>query len=98
MDGEWTANRADLENMCLAVPGKLIEVIAASGSPRRGRVDFDGIIKAVDLSLLPEVKVGDYLVVHAGFAIAEISTDEALATLALLAELAEFDQLGMGAG
>ena len=78
--------------MCLAVPGKLIEILSAAGTSRRGRIDFDGVIKTVDLSLLPDVKVGGYLVVHAGFAIAEISQDDALETLALLAELAEFDQ------
>ena len=78
--------------MCLAVPGKLIAIISSSGASRLGRVDFDGIIKTADLSLLPDVQVGHYLVVHAGFAIAEISADEALATLALLAELAELGE------
>ena len=51
--------------MCLAVPGKLIEIISAPGMSRRGRVDFDGVIKTADLSLLPDIQVGDYL--HEGF-------------------------------
>jgi hydrogenase expression/formation protein HypC len=53
---------------------------------RIGRVDFGGIIKEVDLAFVPEANIGDYVVVHVGYALAKIDPDEARRTLALLAE------------
>lgn len=55
--------------MCLAVPGKIISIEEADATFRNGRVDFAGIIKNVNLSYVPEAKVGDYVVVHVGFAL-----------------------------
>ena len=63
--------------MCLAVPGKIIQIDKAEGFMTDGKVDFAGIIKDVCLAYVPEAKVGDYVIVHAGFAIKTIDRDEA---------------------
>lgn len=73
--------------MCLAVPGRLMSV-EGDDEPltRQGRVAFAGIIKQVNLAYVPEAKTGDYVLVHAGFAITVIDEAEAMKTLAYLAE------------
>ncbi len=73
--------------MCLAVPGRLMSV-EGDDEPltRQGRVAFAGIIKEVNLAYVPEAKTGDYVLVHAGFAITVIDEAEAMKTLAYLAE------------
>ena len=68
--------------MCLAVPGKIISI----GSDHRAEVDFGGVIRPVQLDLLPSSKKGDYIIVHAGFAIQKLSKEDAEETLRLLAE------------
>ena len=76
--------------MCLALPGKLIDIAAQPESgPHRGRVSFDGVIKTIDLSFTPEARPGDYLIVHAGFAISVLDEDEAQASLALFRQWAQ---------
>ncbi|MDD4052306.1 MAG: HypC/HybG/HupF family hydrogenase formation chaperone [candidate division Zixibacteria bacterium] len=75
--------------MCLAVPGKLMSIEGDDPLLRTGRVSFGGIIKEVNLSLVPEVIVGDYLLVHAGFAISTIDEEEADRVFALLDEIDE---------
>lgn len=72
--------------MCLAIPGKVIE-IGGAGLMRMGRVDFGGIVREVCLAYLPEVQVGDYVIVHTGFAISRLDEAEAQETLRLLAEI-----------
>ncbi|HRV91831.1 MAG TPA: HypC/HybG/HupF family hydrogenase formation chaperone [Anaerolineae bacterium] len=72
--------------MCLGVPGKVVEVYEQFGT-RMGRVDFDGIVKEVCLAYLPEIEVGDYTIIHVGFAISKLDEDEAHKTLALFREL-----------
>ena len=72
--------------MCLAVPGKIL------GTEEReqslvGRVDFGGIVREVCLDLVPEAEVGDYVIVHAGFAISRLDAEEAERTYQLLAEM-----------
>lgn len=69
--------------MCLAVPAKVVELRG-----RRGVVDFGGVKREVDFSLLPEVELGDWVIVHAGFAIERYSEEEAKETLRLLEEMA----------
>lgn len=64
-------------NMCLAVPGKIIQMDKSDGLMINGRVDFEGIIKDVCLAYVPAAQVGDYVIVHAGFAIKTINQDEA---------------------
>jgi hydrogenase expression/formation protein HypC len=63
--------------MCLAVPGKIIQVDPADQPMILGKVDFAGIVKDVCLAYVPEAQVGDYIIVHAGFAIKIINRDEA---------------------
>ena len=69
--------------MCLAVPGEIIAIL--DGEPnslwRMGRVSFGGIIKEVSLAYVPEAQIGDYVIVHVGFALSIISPDEAEKTL-----------------
>lgn len=69
--------------MCLAVPGRVLEVEGTAG-----RVEFNGVSREADLTLLPDVRAGDYVLVHAGFAIQKLNEDEALETLKLFEELA----------
>ncbi len=71
--------------MCLAVPGKLIEMFGVDPLTREGRVSFAGIVKTVNLAYLPEAVIGDYVLVHAGFALTIVDEDEALKTLDYLA-------------
>ncbi len=74
--------------MCLAIPGKVLEIDRAS-TPVMGEVDFAGIRRSVCLDWLPEAGVGDYVIVHVGFAISRIDEREALETLRLLKEMGE---------
>jgi hydrogenase expression/formation protein HypC len=69
--------------MCLAVPGRIV-----SRDGTAAIVDFGGVTREADLTLLPDSKVGDYVLVHAGFAIQELDEQEARETLALFDELA----------
>lgn len=75
--------------MCLAVPGKLIQIRNEDGSTAMGRVDFGGVVKEVCLSYLPEAKVGDYVMTHAGFAISRVEEAEARQVFEMLAEIDE---------
>jgi hydrogenase expression/formation protein HypC len=67
--------------MCLAVPGQLIEVTETDPVKRAGRVDFGGVAREVSLAFVPEAKVGDYVVVHVGFALSVLDQEEAQRTL-----------------
>jgi len=80
--------------MCLSIPGKLIEITSTLDETfRLGRVSFDGIIKEVSLTLVPEAKVGNYVLVHVGAAISLIDEDEAKKTFDLLKQLGELQDL-----
>lgn len=72
--------------MCLGVPGKIIEIIP-SGTLRMCKVDFGGVIREACIESLPEAKVGDYTIVHAGFALNLLSEEDAMETLQMLREL-----------
>ena len=72
--------------MCLAVPGKVLDCDESSGI-REGRVQFAGIVRRVRLDFVPEAQVGDYVMVHVGFAISRVDAEEAERTLALLSEM-----------
>ena len=72
--------------MCLGIPGKVIE-ITGEGVTRTGKVDFDGIVKEVALAYVPDIQVGDYTIVHVGFAITQLDEEAALETLAHLQEI-----------
>jgi len=71
--------------MCLAIPGKVLEIEEAV-QPRMGRVRFGGIEKRVCLEWTPDVTIGDYVIVHVGFAISRMDEEEALKTLELFRE------------
>ena len=77
--------------MCLAIPGKVVEIAQENGL-RMGRVDFGGVIKRVCLDYVPEVEVGDYTIVHVGFALSKIDEDEALKTLEMLTQMGAMDE------
>ncbi len=72
--------------MCLAIPGRVLSISGHEPIMRLGRVDFGGVVKEVNLVFVPEADIGDYVVVHVGYALAKIVPDEARRTLALLAE------------
>ncbi len=74
--------------MCLAIPGK-VEEIDTTASPLMGKVNFGGIKKEICLELVPDVKVGEYVIVHVGFAISTMDESEALDTIKLLKEMEE---------
>ena len=74
--------------MCLAIPGKVLE-IDPSAEPRMGNVDFSGIRKRICLDWVPDVNVGDYVIVHVGFAISKVDEVEAQETIAMLKEMGE---------
>lgn len=80
--------------MCLSIPGKLIEITSQLDEVFRvGKVSFDGIIKEVSLTLVPEANVGDYVLVHVGAAISTIDEEEAIKTFDLLKQLDELHEL-----
>ncbi|MEM7773579.1 MAG: HypC/HybG/HupF family hydrogenase formation chaperone [Cyanobacteria bacterium P01_E01_bin.6] len=76
--------------MCLAVPGKIIS-LTGDDLERMGRVSFSGVIKEVCLAYVPEAEVGDYVVVHVGFAISILDIVEAEQTLHYLDQVANHD-------
>jgi len=79
--------------MCLAVPGKIISIEEADAVFRNGRVDFAGIVKNVNLSYVPEAKIGDYVVVHVGFALSIVDEEEARQVFDYLREMGELTEL-----
>jgi hydrogenase expression/formation protein HypC len=80
--------------MCLSIPGKLTEIIAELDETFRiGKVDFDGIKKEVNLTMVPEAKIGDYVLVHVGAAISIIDEEEAKKTFELIKQLGEMNDL-----
>jgi hydrogenase expression/formation protein HypC len=78
-------------DMCLAVPGQIKEIITGGGL-RMAKVDFGGVLREVCIETLPEAKVGDYTIVHAGFALNLLSPEEAKETLDLLDQLAQYEE------
>jgi len=84
--------------MCLSIPGRITE-IKLDGSLSMGNVDFGGVIKEVCLDYVPEAKVGQYVLVHVGFAISVMDEEEAEESLKLFREMAEFeDELNTNSG
>lgn len=81
--------------MCLAVPGKVIE-IEGEGELRMGRVDFSGVKRQASLAYVPEVELGDYVLVHVGFAISRIDEEAAHETLEALRQMGELAELEEG--
>jgi hydrogenase expression/formation protein HypC len=78
--------------MCLAVPGKILS-IEGEDFARTARVSFGGIVKEVSLAYVPEAAVGDYAIVHVGFAISLVDEQEALLTFDYLKQMGELAEL-----
>ena len=77
--------------MCLGIPGKIVEMYEADGL-QMGKVDFGGVTKEVCLAYVPEAKVGNYTVIHVGFALNVLDEAEALETLQLLRDIGALDE------
>jgi hydrogenase expression/formation protein HypC len=80
--------------MCLAVPGKLVSIDDSSGLMRTGKVNFGGILKEVSLAYVPEAKLGDYVLVHVGFALSIVDEAEAHRVFEYLKQMEELADLG----
>ncbi|MEI6744955.1 MAG: HypC/HybG/HupF family hydrogenase formation chaperone [Methylococcaceae bacterium] len=77
--------------MCLAVPAKIVSLnVAVDDLFRTGNVDFSGVQKEISLAYVPEAQIGDYVIVHAGFALSVLDENEALASLQAFQDLADF--------
>ena len=83
--------------MCLGIPGR-ISALLDGGLLRMGTVDFEGVSQAVCLAYVPEAGPGDYVLVHAGFAISQLDEDQARETLAVLHQLADLLDADEAAG
>lgn len=80
--------------MCLSIPGKLISIESELDETfRMGKVSFDGVVKKVSLTLVPDARVNDYVMVHVGAAISIVDEEEAKKTFEVLKQLGELDEL-----
>lgn len=79
--------------MCLGIPGRVEEILNSAPLERSARVSFGGISKEINLAYVPEAIVGDYVIVHAGFAISRVREDEARRVFRYLEEIGELDDL-----
>lgn len=77
--------------MCLGIPGKVIEIYQENNT-QMGKVDFGGIVKEVCLEFVPDIEVGEYTIIHVGFAISQLDEESALETLALIEEIGALDE------
>lgn len=80
--------------MCLAIPGKVERITGADPITRLGRINFGGVIKEASLAYVPEVQVGDYVIVHVGFALSKVDEEEAHKVFAYLKQMDELEELG----
>ena len=81
--------------MCLGIPGKVVSIEENPLGMTTGKVSFGGIVKSVCLAYVPDAQVGDYVVVHVGFAISKVDEEEAQETFRLLEELNETADLAV---
>lgn len=77
--------------MCLGIPGKIVELYQQAGL-RMAKIDFGGVLREACVETLPEAKVGDYAIIHAGFALNLLDEQEALETLELLRQAGVLDE------
>ncbi|MEW5922709.1 MAG: HypC/HybG/HupF family hydrogenase formation chaperone [Candidatus Zixiibacteriota bacterium] len=75
--------------MCLAVPGKIVSIESDDALMRLGKVSFGGVLKEINLTLVPEAGIGNYVLVHAGFAISSVNEEEANQTFEYLRQIEE---------
>lgn len=81
--------------MCLAIPGKIVSITSNSEDQifRNGKVSFGGIVKEINLSMVPEATIGDYVLVHVGVALSRIDAEEAHKTFEYLRQIGEMNEL-----
>jgi hydrogenase expression/formation protein HypC len=79
--------------MCLAIPGKLVEISTDANGVRMGKANFGGIVKQVCLEYTPEVRNGDYVLVHVGFALSKVDEAEAARTYRALERMQQLQEL-----
>ncbi len=79
--------------MCLAVPGKITSITGEDPLTRMGRIDFGGVLKEACLAYVPEARIGDYVIVHVGFAISRVDEDEAQRIFEYLREMENLGEL-----
>jgi hydrogenase expression/formation protein HypC len=80
--------------MCLAIPGKIISINKQEDETfLQGKVSFGGIVKEVNLCMVPEANIGDYVLVHVGVAINKVDEDEAKQTFEYLKQMGEIDEI-----
>lgn len=77
--------------MCLAIPGRVDEILDEDGL-KIGRINFGGVVKRVCLDYVPEIEVGDYTIVHVGFAISKIDAESAEKTLEIFRQMGALDE------
>jgi hydrogenase expression/formation protein HypC len=82
--------------MCLAIPGKVESIAGDDPLTRMGRVNFGGVIKEACLACVPEVQVGDYVIVHVGFALSKVDEAEAHKVFEYLQQMDELTELREG--
>jgi hydrogenase expression/formation protein HypC len=80
--------------MCLAVPGEILSIEGEDPIIRAGKVSFGGAIRQISLAYVPEAEVGDFVIVHAGFAISKLDEQEANRVFEYLQQMGELDELG----
>jgi hydrogenase expression/formation protein HypC len=79
--------------MCLAIPGKVETISGDDPVVRMGRINFGGVIKEASLAYVPEVRVGDYVVVHVGFALSKVDPEEAQRVFEYLKQIGELSEV-----
>ncbi len=79
--------------MCLAIPGKILSISGDDPLTRMGKIDFSGVVKQTSLAYVPEVVVGDYVIVHVGFALSKVDEDEAQKVFEYLKQMGELSEL-----
>jgi hydrogenase expression/formation protein HypC len=79
--------------MCLAIPGKIESITGDDPLSRMGKINFGGIVKVACLAYVPEAKVGDYVIVHVGFALSRVDEDEAQKVFEYLKQIEELGEL-----
>jgi len=82
--------------MCLAIPGKILSIRGEDPLERTGKIDFGGILKEASLAYVPEVQVGDYVIVHVGFALSRVDEDEARKVFEYLKQMEDLSELQEG--
>lgn len=79
--------------MCLAIPGKIESIQGDDPLSRIGKINFSGIVKEANLAYVPEAGVGDYVIVHVGFALSRVDEEEARKVFEYLKQMKELDEL-----